>query len=105
LYFYYIIVVKPTRKNIMRGNQKLEWLRNLNCDLNATQYQTSLRNQTEKELIKLLHQKKRLLKKNSLFIRTIKDIIQRQIQMIEDTILFKDVKLVAMGSDISIVRL
>tara|TARA_R100001015_G_C4505837_1_gene78988 strand:+ start:179 stop:448 length:270 start_codon:yes stop_codon:yes gene_type:complete len=89
----------------MRGNEKLEFLRNLKCDFNATKYQKYLVNQTEPELIKLLKQKKRILKKNSLFVRTIKDVLQRQVQMIEDTILFKDVKLVSMGSDITIVRI
>jgi len=89
----------------MRGNEKLEWLRNLKCDLNATKYQKSLQNLTNKELKKLYKQKLGLIKKNSLFIRNIKDIIERQIQIIEDTIFFKDVEVVYVGNEITIGRL
>jgi hypothetical protein len=67
----------------MRGREKQEWLDNLNYDLDVIQYQTCLGNYTEKELVKEHNRLKRLIKKNTLFIRKIKEMLEQQIFFIE----------------------
>ena len=76
----------------MRGNEKQDFLNNLTFELDEVQYKTCLNGYTEKQLLKELNRLRRLIKKNTLFIRKIKDMLVRQITMIENTILFKDVE-------------
>ena len=89
----------------MRGREKQEFLNNMTFELDEVQYKTCLNGYTEKQLLKELNRLKRLIKKNTLFIRRIKEMLERQIKMIEDTILFKDVEVVYVGSEITIGRL
>ena len=74
-------------------------------DHDEVQYKTCLNGYTEKQLLKELNRLRRLIKKNTLFIRKIKDMLVRQITMIENTILFKDVEVVYVGNEITIGRL
>ena len=89
----------------MRGKEKQDFLDNMTFELDEVQYKTCLNGYTEKQLLKELNRLKRLIKKNTLFIRRIKEMLERQIKMIEDTILFKDVEVVYVGSEITIGRL
>jgi len=89
----------------MRGNEKQDFLNNLTFELDEVQYKTCLNGYTEKQLLKELNRLRRLIKKNTLFIRKIKDMLVRQITMIENTILFKDVEVVYVGNEITIGRL
>ena len=89
----------------MRGKEKQDFLDNLNFDIDEVQYKTCLNDYTEKQLLKELNRLRRLVKKNTLFIRKIKDMLVRQITMIENTILFKDVEVVYVGNEITIGRL
>ena len=89
----------------MRGREKQEFLNNMTFELDEVQYKTYLNGYTEKQLLKELNRLKRLIKKNTLFIRRIKEMLERQITIIEDTILFKDVEVVYVGSEITIGRL
>tara|TARA_B100000424_G_scaffold207993_1_gene165252 strand:+ start:130 stop:399 length:270 start_codon:yes stop_codon:yes gene_type:complete len=89
----------------MRGREKQEFLNNMTFELDEVQYKTCLNGYTEKQLLKELNRLKRLIKKNTLFIRRIKEMLERQITIIEDTILFKDVEVVYVGSEITIGRL
>ena len=89
----------------MRGKEKQEFLNNMTFELDEVQYKTCLNGYTEKQLLKELNRLKRLIKKNTLFIRRIKEMLERQITIIEDTILFKDVEVVYVGSEITIGRL
>ena len=89
----------------MRGKEKQDFLDNMTFELDEVQYKTCLNGYTEKQLLKELNRLKRLIKKNTLFIRRIKEMLERQITIIEDTILFKDVEVVYVGSEITIGRL
>ena len=89
----------------MRGREKQEFLNNMTFELDEVQYKTCLNGYTEKQLLKELNRLKRLIKKNTLFIRRIKEMLERQLTIIEDTILFKDVEVVYVGSEITIGRL
>jgi ribosomal protein S3AE len=89
----------------MRGREKQEFLNNMTFELDEVQYKNCLNRFTEKELLKELNRLRRLIKKNTLFIRRIKEMLERQITIIEDTILFKDVEVVYVGSEITIGRL
>ena len=89
----------------MRGNEKQDFLNNLTFELDEVQYKTCLNGYTEKQLLKELNRLRRLIKKNTLFIRRIKEMLERQITIIEDTILFKDVEVVYVGNEITIGRL
>ena len=89
----------------MRGREKQEFLNNMTLELDEVQYKNCLNRFTEKELLKELNRLRRLIKKNTLFIRRIKEMLERQITIIEDTILFKDVEVVYVGSEITIGRL
>ena len=89
----------------MRGKEKQDFLDNLNFDIDEVRYKTCLNDYTEKQLLKELNRLRRLVKKNTLFIRKIKDMLVRQITMIENTILFKDVEVVYVGNEITIGRL
>ena len=89
----------------MRGQDKQKFLDQLECHLDQETYLQHIRNLDYKDLIKLLKRKKSLIKKNSLFIRKIKDIINQQIKLIQHTILFNDVEVVYVGDEITIGRL
>jgi|TARA_R100000234_G_C4851584_1_gene115384 hypothetical protein len=67
----------------MRGNEKQKWLNDLTFDLDVVQYQTCIGNYTEKELLKEHIRLKRLIKKNTLFIRKIKEMLEQQVFFIE----------------------
>ena len=56
----------------MRGNEKQDFLNNLTFELDEVQYKTCLNGYTEKQLLKELNRLRRLIKKNTLFIRKIK---------------------------------
>ncbi len=89
----------------MRGREKQEFLNNMTFELDEVQYKTYLNGYTEKQLLKELNRLTRLNKKNTLFNRRIKEMLERKITIIEDTILFKDVEVVYVGSEITIGRL
>ena len=67
----------------MRGREKELFLRNMKVDFDVLPFQKYLGELTEKELFRLQKKKKSLLKKNTLFIRHIKDIIEYQLFFIE----------------------
>jgi hypothetical protein len=67
----------------MRGREKELFLREMKVDFDVIPFQKYLGELTEKELFRLQRKKKSLLKKNTLFIRHIKDIIEYQLFFIE----------------------
>ena len=67
----------------MRGHEKKLFLREMKVDFDVLPFQKYLGELTEKELFRLQRKKKSLLKKNTLFIRHIKDIIEYQLFFIE----------------------
>lgn len=67
----------------MRGHEKELFLREMKVDFDVIPFQKYLGELTEKELFRLQRKKKSLLKKNTLFIRHIKDIIEYQLFFIE----------------------
>ena len=67
----------------MRGREKELFLRDMKVDFDVLPFQKYLGELTEKELFRLQKKKKSLLKKNTLFIRHIKDIIEYQLFFIE----------------------
>jgi hypothetical protein len=67
----------------MRGHEKELFLREMKVDFDVLPFQKYLGELTEKELFRLQRKKKSLLKKNTLFIRHIKDIIEYQLFFIE----------------------
>jgi len=89
----------------MRGYEKIRFLEKMEVNFDEKPFIKYIKDLNEKDLLKLLRKKRTLLHRNTMFVKKIKHILNRQIELISNQILFQDVEVIHYGGEITIGRL